>query len=119
MELLLVALPIQSVNIQEHLDLINIEPRIIGIHPETNKEINLLIGRYGPYLEVQADDPDKKPKRSTIPKTIDPDEVNLELAINLLSLPKIIGIHPEDGNEIKWAWEGSVPMLFMRVYLRA
>ena len=79
----------------------NIEPRIIGLHPETNKEINLLIGRYGPYLEVQADDSESKPKRSTIPKTIDPDEVNLELAINLLSLPKLIGIHPEDGNEIK------------------
>ena len=79
----------------------NVEPRIIGVHPETNKEINLLVGRYGPYLEIQADDPDTKPKRSTIPKTIDPDEVNLELALNLLSLPKIIGIHPEDGNEIK------------------
>ena len=34
-------------------------------------------------------------------KHIDPDEVNLDLALNLLSFPKIIGIHPEDGNEIK------------------
>ncbi len=78
----------------------NIEPKLIGLHPETNKEINLLIGRYGPYVEIKEDN-EEKPKRASIPKTIDPSEVNIELALNLLSLPKIVGIHPEDGNEIK------------------
>ena len=80
----------------------NVEPRLIGIDPETNKEINLLVGRYGPYLEIKNDNEEEsKPKRATIPKNIDPDEVNIDLALNLLSLPKVIGIHPEDGNEIK------------------
>ena len=44
--------------------------------------------------------------------------INLELALNLLSLPKIIGIHPEDGNEIKAGQVEIGPYVVHEAYLR-
>ena len=50
-----------------------------------------------------GEDKETKPKRSSIPKTIDPADLTLEKAIDLLSLPRVIGLHPDDGNEISGA----------------
>ena len=41
-----------------------------------------------------------KPKRASLPKGVSPDEVTLEQAIKLLSLPREIGKSPEDGEPI-------------------
>ena len=82
----------------------NIEEKVLGIDPESGKNIHLLIGRYGPYVQIGlSEDKENKPKRSSIPKTIDPSDLSLEKAIDLLSLPKVIGIHPEDNKEITGA----------------
>ena len=51
-------------------------------------------GPYGWYVQQGGDDT-KKPKRTGLPKGVDADQVTLDQAISLLSLPRDIGNHPE------------------------
>ena len=73
---------------------------ILGIDEATSKEIKLLNGRFGPYIQLGNIEGKEKPRRATIPKDISPKEIDLEKAKLLLSLPRKIGDHPETGNEI-------------------
>ena len=91
------------------------EPKLIGQN-ENGKDIYLKNGRFGPYLqyEIDKDEIEEKPKKKkktkkqkddnfknvSIPKGINIDEINLEKAKYLCSLPKIIGQHPENGKDI-------------------
>jgi DNA topoisomerase-1 len=72
-------------------------PVDIGEDPETGEKITLRTGRYGPY--VQRGDGDK-PKRSGLPQGTDKSDVDMELALKLLALPREVGLHPEDGKKI-------------------
>ncbi len=72
-------------------------PQDIGEDPETGEKITLRTGRYGPY--VQRGDGDK-PKRSGLPQGTDKADVDMELALKLLALPREVGLHPEDGKKI-------------------
>ncbi len=76
-------------------------PKALGMHPEENSPIYKLHGPFGPYLQlgdVTEDGP--KPKRVSIPKTVDPDDVDLDLALKYLSLPRFLGEHPETGKKV-------------------
>lgn len=80
----------------------NNEPVFIGKDPETGKDISLLNGPYGPYLQLGEAEAGskKKPKRASIPKEISIASVNLEIALRLLSLPRDLGMHPDTGKKI-------------------
>jgi DNA topoisomerase-1 len=78
--------------------------RILGKDPESGLEVAVKAGRFGPYIQLgepkdYADG--DKPKRAGIPKGTSPADMELELALQLLSLPREIGKHPEDGEPIK------------------
>jgi len=87
------------------------EPKLIGQN-ENGKEIYLKNGRFGPYLQYemtdeQASTKKKKKKKEndnlknvSIPKGIEIDQIDLEKAKYLCSLPKVIGQHPENGKDI-------------------
>jgi DNA topoisomerase-1 len=78
--------------------------RVLGNHPTTGDEITLKRGPYGLYVQQGEPDPaDKKakPKRSSLTKGMDADALTLEDALGLLSLPRLIGLHPESGQKIE------------------
>ena len=76
-------------------------PLSIGKYPETNQEIYVLTGRYGPYVQLGEVTEDKpKPKRSSLPRGISPQSITLDQAITLISLPKELGKHPESKEPI-------------------
>jgi len=62
----------------------------------------LLNGPYGPYLQLglPEEDAKKKPKRISIPKDIPLADVNLEIAMQLIALPRDLGLHPETNKKI-------------------
>ena len=72
-------------------------PKILGTDPATDLEVSLRTGRFGPYVQLGED---KKPPRSSIPKGWELDSIDLEKALQLLSLPREVGEHPEDGKMI-------------------
>ncbi len=77
-------------------------PQKIGIHPENGEAIYLLIGSYGPYVQLgEASEENKKPKRTSLPKGVNPEDVTLDMAVGLLSLPRTLGTHPDTGAKIK------------------
>ncbi|MBX7247923.1 MAG: type I DNA topoisomerase [Caulobacteraceae bacterium] len=74
--------------------------RELGRDPETGEPVHLKIGRFGPYVETAAAG-DEKPKRSSLPKGWSPQSMDLDRALRLLALPRLVGMHPEDGKPIQ------------------
>lgn len=90
--------------------------KVLGTDPVTNLEVTLRGGRFGTYLQLgeeikapklkkgQKKDPDApepvKPKRASLPKGVQAEDVDLEKALALLSLPREVGKSPEDGEPI-------------------
>ena len=75
-------------------------PKEIGIYPETGEMITLRKGPYGFYMQVGEGTKEKKPKRVSIPKNFEPDEIGLNTAIQLLGLPRKLGFHPETNKTV-------------------
>ncbi len=77
-------------------------PDKIGLHPDTGEPIYLLVGSYGPYVQLgDISDDNPKPKRASLPKGVKPEDVTLEQAVGLLALPRLLGTHPLTGGKIK------------------
>lgn len=78
------------------------EPVVIGVDADTQKDIYLMNGPYGPYLQVGlvVEGEKKKPKRVSIPKEVSISQLNIDTANMLLSLPRDLGHHPETNKKI-------------------
>ena len=77
----------------------------IGNHPVTGEPIFVKVGRFGPYVQLGNGGKDEKGKKvkakmSSIPKEKNPTEVTVEEAVKYLSIPRVLGAHPETGETI-------------------
>ena len=73
-------------------------PKVLGIDVTTGEDIYLKKGPYGVYLQVGSD---KNGKRAAIPRSMDANSLDLQMAEKILSLPISLGIHPDTGKEVK------------------
>jgi DNA topoisomerase-1 len=78
-------------------------PDKLGLHPETGEPIFVLTGKYGPYVQLGEAVPDskEKPKRSSLPKGVTSENITLEQAVGLLTLPRTLGMHPDDNCKVQ------------------
>ncbi len=74
--------------------------KLLGYDPETGLPVTLRTGRFGPYVQLGEGSEEEKPKRASVPRGIDAQTLDLKRALELLSLPREVGIHPETGKPI-------------------
>ena len=77
-------------------------PEKLGFHSETAEPIYILIGPYGPYVQLgDESEENKKPKRASLPKGMDMKTITVEEAEGLLALPRLLGVHPDTEGKIQ------------------
>src|SRR6185312_4719487 len=74
------------------------EQRVLGVDPASGEEVALKSGRFGPYVQLGTGE---KPQRAGVPKGFSAEAMDLQKALQLLALPREIGLHPETGKPIK------------------
>jgi DNA topoisomerase I len=67
----------------------------LGLCPDTHKPVFLKVGRFGPYVQRGTPDDEEKPRNASLLKGMRPEDISLEVALKLLSLPRDLGNHPE------------------------
>jgi DNA topoisomerase-1 len=85
--------------------------RVLGQDPETGEDVTVRRGPYGLYVQLGEPAPapeDKKakkekPKRMSLPRGMDGETISLDQALGLLTLPRLIGLHPETGEPMEAA----------------
>jgi DNA topoisomerase-1 len=71
----------------------------LGVDP-SGQPVALKKGPYGQYIQLGSGENGDKPKRVALPKGMAPGDINLDIALKLLALPREIGRHPDSGEPI-------------------
>ncbi|NNF07916.1 MAG: type I DNA topoisomerase [Candidatus Eisenbacteria bacterium] len=95
------ALAPDEVTLEKALELLALPqgPRVLGVDPETELEVTVRDGRFGPYVQLGEIEGKKKPKTASLLKNMDAETLTYETAMQLLSLPRVVGTD-ENGVEI-------------------
>jgi len=88
-----------STKIEELVNAPVVTDRVLGVDPESGRNVLFKDGRYGPYVTLDDEKADK-PKTASLFKSMSPAEITLEQALELLSLPRVVGADPATGDEI-------------------
>jgi len=72
----------------------------LGICPDTHKPVFLKVGRFGPYVQRGTSGDEEKPKNASLLKGMQPEDVDFQTALRLLSLPRELGPHPATGEPV-------------------
>jgi len=97
--------------LDQALVLLKAKPGILGVDPKTGMTVYVMTGRFGPYVQL-GETPEQgkkgkkgkkntKPRRASLPPGESIESITLEIALRLLSLPREIGIHPDDGAPVE------------------
>ncbi len=72
-------------------------PKNLGKDPASGEEVSLRKGPYGVYVQLGES---KTPKRTSLFKSMRPENITLDIALQLLALPRTLGAHPDTGKPI-------------------
>jgi len=72
----------------------------LGHDADTGKPVYLKVGRFGPYVQLGSADDEDKPKNASLMRGMKPEDVTLEVALKLLSLPRELGVREADGEKV-------------------
>ena len=96
-------LPPDELTLSKALELLDTPSgdRVVGVDPATGQEVLVRTGRFGAYVQLgAAEDGGGKPATASLFRSMSPDSITLEEALRLFSLPRVVGVDPDTGEDI-------------------